>query len=121
MEAAAAHGQWYGQKRERKLSEVANGRRESLSYLSSAFELKVARRLLVFCANYRYACSYKFCISPKNLFWVQDLIVQVLICSQISLSALSLDLTPALSMNILLLSSLRQFLFLIGHEGLEIL
>jgi hypothetical protein len=43
MEAAAAHSQWDGQKGERKLSEVANRRRESLSYLSSAFELKVAR------------------------------------------------------------------------------
>jgi hypothetical protein len=41
MEAVAAHSQWDGQKGERKLSEVANGRRESLSNLSSAFKLKV--------------------------------------------------------------------------------
>ena len=43
MEAVAAHSQWDGQKGERKLSEVANGRRESLSYFSSIFKLKVAR------------------------------------------------------------------------------
>jgi hypothetical protein len=71
MEAVAAHSQWDGQKGERKLREAANGKRKSLSYLSSAFELKVARRLLVFCANSRYACSYKFCMSLKNLFWFQ--------------------------------------------------
>jgi hypothetical protein len=51
MEAVAAHSQWDGQNRERKLSEVANGRRESLSYLSSAFELKVARAHLCFARN----------------------------------------------------------------------
>jgi hypothetical protein len=100
MEAAEAHSQWDGQNRERKLSEVANGKSESLSYLSSAFKLKVARCLLLFCANSRFACSYKFCISPKNLFWVQDCRVQAL--RQIGGLALSLELTPHLSINILL-------------------
>jgi hypothetical protein len=51
MEAVAAHSQWDGQKGERKLSEVANGRREFLSYFSSAIKLKVACAYLCFARN----------------------------------------------------------------------
>jgi hypothetical protein len=69
MEAAAAHGQWYGQKRERKLSEVANGKRESLSYLSSAFKLKVARqRLFYFALTIDLHAVTSSVFLPKNYF-----------------------------------------------------